>query len=163
MLKDEKLSKESVDPLELRKKCTATALHYLDVQREEFKRLGVFGEWDKPYITLDPGFETLELRAFADMVEKGLVYRGLKPVYWCIDCQTALATGEIEYWDESSSSVYVAYPMPRAAEKFPSLQDGTSASSSGRPRPGPWPPAWRWRCIRNTSTASTTEIGRAHV
>ena len=96
VLKDEKLSKESVDPLELRKKCTATALHYLDVQREEFKRLGVFGEWDKPYITLDPGFETLELRAFADMVEKGLVYRGLKPVYWCIDCQTALATGEIE-------------------------------------------------------------------
>ena len=121
VLKDEKISKESVDPLELRKKCTDTALHYLDVQREEFKRLGVFGEWDKPYITLDPGFETLELRAFADMVEKGLVYRGLKPVYWCIDCQTALATGEIEYWDESSSSVYVAYPMPRAAEKFPQL------------------------------------------
>ena len=121
VLKDEKLSKEGVDPLELRKKCTATALHYLDVQREEFKRLGVFGEWDKPYVTLAPGFETLELQAFADMVGKGLVYRGLKPVYWCIDCQTALATGEIEYWDESSPSVYVAYPMPKIGEKFPQL------------------------------------------
>ena len=120
-LKDAELSKEELDPVELRKKCTETAWHYLGVQREEFKRLGVFGEWDKPYVTLDPRFETLELRAFADMVEKDLVYRGLKPVHWCIDCQTALAAGEIEYWDESSPSVYVAYPMPRASEKFPQL------------------------------------------
>ncbi|MBQ9403392.1 MAG: isoleucine--tRNA ligase, partial [Synergistaceae bacterium] len=94
-------------------------LHYLDVQREEFKRLGVLGEWDKPYITLDPAFEHRELHAFADMVEKGLIYRGLKPVYWCTDCQTALAAGEIEYWDEESPSVYVAYPMPKIADKFP--------------------------------------------
>ncbi|MBQ9564852.1 MAG: isoleucine--tRNA ligase [Synergistaceae bacterium] len=122
-LRDGGLSKlgTGVDPIELRKRCKATALHYLDVQREEFKRLGVLGEWDNPYITLDPRFEHLELHAFADMVEKGLIYRGLKPVYWCTDCQTALAAGEIEYWDESSPSVYVAYPMPKAAEKFSQL------------------------------------------
>ncbi|MBQ9594343.1 MAG: isoleucine--tRNA ligase [Synergistaceae bacterium] len=120
-LKDGGLSKlgTGVDPVELRKQCKETALHYLDVQREEFKRLGVLGEWDKPYITLDPAFEHRELHAFADMVEKGLIYRGLKPVYWCTDCQTALAAGEIEYWDEESPSVYVAYPMPKIADKFP--------------------------------------------
>ncbi len=120
-LKDGGLSKlgTGVDPVELRKRCKETALHYLDVQREEFKRLGVLGEWDKPYITLDPAFEHRELHAFADMVEKGLIYRGLKPVYWCTDCQTALAAGEIEYWDEESPSVYVAYPIPKIADKFP--------------------------------------------
>lgn len=122
-LKDGGLSKlgTDVDPVELRKKCKQTALHYLDLQREEFKRLGVLGEWDHPYITLDPKFEHLELHAFADMVNKGLIYRGLKPVYWCTDCQTALAAGEIEYWDEESPSVYVAYPIPEIAQKFPEL------------------------------------------
>ena len=122
-LRDAKLSKlgTGVDPVELRKKCKATALHYLDVQREEFKRLGVLGEWEHPYMTLDPKYEHRELHAFADMVQKGLIYRGLKPVYWCTDCQTALAAGEIEYWDEESPSVYVAYPLPGAAEKFPQL------------------------------------------
>ena len=122
-LKDGGLSKHGtgVDPVELRKKCKETALHYLDIQREEFKRLGVLGEWDHPYITLDPAFEHLELHAFADMVNEGLIYRGLKPVYWCTDCQTALAAGEIEYWDEDSPSVYVAYPLPKVAEKFPEL------------------------------------------
>ncbi len=120
-LKDGGLSKHGtgVDPVELRAKCKESALHYLNVQREEFKRLGVLAEWDNPYITLDPEFEHLELHAFADMVEKGLIYRGLKPVYWCTDCQTALAAGEIEYWDEESPSVYVAYPMPKISEKFP--------------------------------------------
>ncbi|MBQ2615373.1 MAG: class I tRNA ligase family protein, partial [Synergistaceae bacterium] len=122
-LKDGGLSKlgTGVDPVELRAKCRETALHYLNVQREEFKRLGVLGEWDTPYITLDPEYEHLELNAFADMVEKGLIYRGLKPVFWCTDCQTALAAGEIEYWDEDSPSVYVAYPLPEAGEKFPEL------------------------------------------
>ncbi len=122
-LRDAKLSKlgTGIDPVELRAKCRETALHYLDVQRDEFMRLGGLGEWEHPYITLDPEFEHLELHAFADMVEKGLIYRGLKPVYWCTDCQTALAAGEIEYWDEESPSVYVAYPMPKIAEKFPEL------------------------------------------
>ena len=124
-LKDGGLSKlgKGVDPVELRKRCKETALHYLDIQRDEFKRLGVLGEWDHPYITLDPHYEYLELNAFADMVAKDLIYRGLKPVYWCTDCQTALAAGEIEYWDEQSPSVYVAYPVPDIAKKFPEFSN----------------------------------------
>ncbi|MDR1731848.1 MAG: isoleucine--tRNA ligase [Synergistaceae bacterium] len=121
VLKDENLSKEAADPVLLRKKCTEFATRFIGVQTEEFKRLGVFGEWDNPYITLKPSYEAIELNAFADMVDRDLVYRGLKPVYWCIDCQTALATGEIEYEDEPSPSVYVAYPMPEAAQKYPAL------------------------------------------
>ncbi|MDR2174869.1 MAG: isoleucine--tRNA ligase [Synergistaceae bacterium] len=126
VLKDEKLSgKEgdlkSVDPVLLRRKCAEFAHRFIEVQTGEFTRLGVFGEWDDPYVTLDPQYESAELDAFADMVDKGLIYRGRKPVYWCVDCQTALATGEIEYWDESSPSVYVAYPMPDAARKYPQL------------------------------------------
>ncbi|MDR1978038.1 MAG: isoleucine--tRNA ligase [Synergistaceae bacterium] len=127
VLKDEKMSKEAADPVLLRKKCTEFAYRFIDVQTEEFKRLGVFGEWDNPYITLKPEYEAVELDTFADMVDKDLVYRGLKPVYWCVDCQTALATGEIEYWDESSPSVYIAYPVPEAGgsgntpPKYPQL------------------------------------------
>ncbi|GHS85769.1 isoleucine--tRNA ligase [Synergistales bacterium] len=126
VLKDEKMAwggmdndnVKPVDPVALRQKCAEFARKFIDVQTGEFKRLGVFGEWAKPYVTLEPEFEAAELGAFAEMVEKDLVYRGRKPVYWCIDCQTALATGEIEYWDESSPSVYVAYPMPKIAERY---------------------------------------------
>jgi isoleucyl-tRNA synthetase len=121
VLKDENMSKEAVDPVLLRKKCTEFAYKFIDVQTGEFKRLGVFGEWEDPYITLKPAYEAVELNSFADMVDKDLVYRGRKPVYWCVDCQTALATGEIEYWDESSPSVFVAYPMPDVAQKYPAL------------------------------------------
>jgi len=121
VLKDEKMSVEAADPVLLRQKCTDFAYKYIDVQTEEFKRLGVFGEWDDPYITLTPDYEAVELNAFADMVDKDLVYRGRKPVHWCVDCQTALATGEIEYWDEDSPSVNVAYSIPDAEAKYPEL------------------------------------------
>jgi isoleucyl-tRNA synthetase len=121
VLKDEKISKEAIDPVLLRKKCTEFAYRFIDVQTGEFKRLGVFGEWNDPYVTLKPEYEAVELDIFADMVDKDLVYRGLKPVYWCVDCQTALATGEIEYWDESSPSVTIAYPMPDSGQKYAEL------------------------------------------
>ena len=123
VLKSEGLSKDDVDPVELRKQCTEYALKYRDIQRAEFIRLGVFGDWENPYMTLFPEYEAAQLGAFADMVEKGLVYRGEKPVFWCVDCQTALAAAEIEYWDEKSPSVYVSYSIPAAAERFPQLQN----------------------------------------
>ncbi|HPK06501.1 MAG TPA: isoleucine--tRNA ligase, partial [Aminivibrio sp.] len=91
------------------------------VQREEFIRLGVLGDWENPYMTLKPQYEAAQLGAFAELVKKGLVYKGQKPVYWCIDCQTALAAAEIEYWDESSPSIFVAYSLPGAGEIHPSL------------------------------------------
>jgi isoleucyl-tRNA synthetase len=117
-LKGEGQDKSKLNPVELREKCTAYAYKFLDIQRDEFKRLGVLGEWGKPYVTLKPAYEATELEAFATMVEKGYVSRGLKSVHWCVDCQTALAAGEIEYWDEASPSVYVAYPMPELSKKM---------------------------------------------
>lgn len=111
VLKEMGVSKESIDPVELREQCKKYATRFIDVQRNEFKRLGVLGDWDNPYITFKPDYEAAQVGVFADMMEKGLVYKGRKPVFWCVDCQTALAAAEIEYEDETSPSIYVAYPV----------------------------------------------------
>ncbi|MDR1136799.1 MAG: class I tRNA ligase family protein, partial [Synergistaceae bacterium] len=121
VLKDAGIKAESIDPVTLREKCEEHALKYVKIQTEEFKRLGVMGEWDKPYITLRPDYEAAQIDVLAEMVERGLVYRGRKSIFWCIDCETALAAAEIEYWDETSPSIYVAYAFNAAAEKFPRL------------------------------------------
>ena len=98
-------------PAMIRKACEAYALEFVDKQREQFKRLGVLGEWDNPYLTLHPEYEAEELRLFAELVDKGFVYRGKKPVYWSIPCRTALAEAEVEYQDHVSQSVYVKFPI----------------------------------------------------
>jgi len=95
----------------IRKACEAYALKFLDLQRAQFKRLGVLGDWDNPYVTLNKGYEADELRLFADIVEKGFVYRGKKPVYWSIPARTALAEAEVEYHDHVSPSIYVKFPV----------------------------------------------------
>jgi isoleucyl-tRNA synthetase len=95
----------------IRKACDAYARKYIDIQREQFKRLGVLGDWDNPYLTLNKEYEADELRMFADIVEQGFVYRGKKPVYWCIPCRTALADAEVEYHDHVSPSIYVKFPV----------------------------------------------------
>src|SRR5882762_5330988 len=99
------------DPASIRKACEAYALKYIDIQRAQFKRLGVLGDWDNPYLTLNKEYEACELRLFADIVEQGFVYRGKKPVYWSIPCRTALAEAEVEYKDHVSQSVYVKFPV----------------------------------------------------
>ncbi|HQO83519.1 MAG TPA: isoleucine--tRNA ligase [Synergistales bacterium] len=114
VLKEIGQSKESIDPVELRQQCMGYAEKFIDIQRSEFKRLGVLGDWEDPYITFKPDYEAAQIGVFADMVEKGLVYKGRKPVFWCVDCQTALAAAEIEYEDETSPSIYVAYPLKTA-------------------------------------------------
>lgn len=96
---------------EIRRRCDAYARKFIDLQRTQFKRLGVLGEWDSPYLTLNRAYEAEELRLFADVVEKGFVYRGKKPVYWSIPCRTALAEAEVEYQDHVSQSVYVKFPV----------------------------------------------------
>src|SRR6476659_677075 len=108
-----KVVKESrgLSPLEVRKKSEAFARKYVGVQREQFKRLGVFGDWEQPYLTLDPGYEASILRAFAVFVEKGLVYESLKPVFWSSGAQTALAEAEVEYQDREDTAVYVKFPI----------------------------------------------------
>src|SRR5438874_3839548 len=108
-----KVVKESrgLSPLEVRKRSEAFARKFIDIQREQFKRLGVFGQWDKPYLTLNPGYEADILRAFAVFVEKGLVYESLKPVFWSSGAQTALAEAEVEYQDRQDTAVYVKFPI----------------------------------------------------
>lgn len=99
----------NISDLELRKICRDTALGFVDVQRESFKRLGVIGEWDNPYITLKKEFEEEQIKVFATMANKGYIYKGLKPVYWCPDCNTALAEAEIEYAEDPCHSIYVKF------------------------------------------------------
>ncbi|HEX4265301.1 MAG TPA: isoleucine--tRNA ligase [Verrucomicrobiae bacterium] len=101
----------SADAATIRKACDAYARKYIDIQREQFKRLGVLGDWDNPYLTLNKEYEADELRLFADIVEQGFVYRGKKPVYWCIPCRTALADAEVEYHDHVSPSIFVKFPV----------------------------------------------------
>jgi isoleucyl-tRNA synthetase len=101
----------AADPATIRKACDVYARKYIDLQRTQFKRLGVLGDWDNPYLTLNKEYEADELRMFADIVEKGFVYRGKKPVYWSIPCRTALAEAEVEYQDHVSPSIYVKFPV----------------------------------------------------
>ena len=99
------------DAATIRKACEAYARKYIDIQRAQFKRLGVLGDWDNPYLTLNKEYEANELRLFADIVEKDFVYRGKKPVYWSIPCRTALAEAEVEYQDHVSQSCFVKFPV----------------------------------------------------
>jgi isoleucyl-tRNA synthetase len=108
-----KVVKESraLSPLEVRQKCEAFARKFIDIQRKQFKRLGVFGDWEHPYLTMDPKYEAEILRAFAVFVEKGLVYEAQKPVFWSTGAQTALAEAEVEYQERDDTAVYVRFPM----------------------------------------------------
>jgi len=101
----------SADAATIRRACDAYARKFIDLQRTQFQRLGVLGDWANPYLTLNKEYEADELRLFADIVEKGFVYRGKKPVYWSIPCRTALAEAEVEYADHVSQSVYVKFPV----------------------------------------------------
>ena len=101
----------TIDDVELRRICREFALSYLDDQRREFKRLGVLGEWDNPYITLTKDFEATQIEIFSKMASKGYIYKGLKPVYWCSECKTALAEAEIEYSEDPCYSVYVKFAV----------------------------------------------------
>ena len=99
----------TISDVELRKICREFALHYLDDQRNQFKRLGGIADWQNPYITLTHDFEAKQVEVFANMAQKGLIYKGLKPVYWCPSCKTALAEAEIEYSEDPCDSIYVKF------------------------------------------------------
>lgn len=107
--------------LEVRATCKEFALHYVDFQREQFKRLGVLGEWDHPYLTLRPEFEAHQIRVFGEMAKKGYIYKGQKAVYWCPDCVTALAEAEIEYADDPCESIYIRFNVSKDNGVFEKL------------------------------------------
>lgn len=94
---------------EIRKKCREYALRFLDVQRGQFKRLGIFADWEHPYLTLSPEYEGKIVEAFGALVKNGYVYRGLRPIHWCVNCRTALAEAEVEYDNHESPSVYAGF------------------------------------------------------
>ncbi len=110
---DESLGRKKLEmaPIDVRKACRQYAQKYLDIQREQFKRLGVFGRWNQPYSTMDSQYESAIVRTLYDFLENGAVYKGLKPVYWCIRDKTALAEAEVEYEQHTSPSVWVRYAL----------------------------------------------------
>ena len=110
---DEQLGRKKLemDPLAVRRACRDYAQKYVDLQRTQFERIGVFGRWDNPYLTMSNGYEASIVETFYDFFEKGFVYKGLRPVYWCIHDKTALAEAEVEYEQHTSPSVYVRYKL----------------------------------------------------
>ncbi|MBI3589948.1 MAG: isoleucine--tRNA ligase [Candidatus Melainabacteria bacterium] len=114
---------EQLSPLDIRKQCTEFVMKNRRLQEEKFKRLGVLGDWTGAYMTIYPKFEAQQLKLFGEMVNKGYIYRGLKPVYWCATCQTALAEAEVEYVENYKSlSVYVAFPVSKLSSSAKKLE-----------------------------------------
>ena len=105
------LNRDEIPVTKFRNTCKEFTMKYKDKQTEGFKRLGVLGDWEHPYITYQPEMEARQIGVFADMYKKGYIYKGLKPVYWCTDCETALAEAEIEYKNINSNTAYVKFPV----------------------------------------------------
>lgn len=108
-IKAMKIRRHDVQPLEFRRRCKEFAMKFVDIQREEFRRLGVRGDWENPYLTLFPHFESRQVEVFGEMAKRGYIYKGLKPIYWCATCETALAEAEVEYGEKESPSIYVRF------------------------------------------------------
>src|SRR3989440_8603002 len=111
--------RRAMDPVEKRRKCREYALRFIDIQRNEFKRLGVFGDWEHPYVTMAPDYQAIIARELGRFVGRGLVHKGLKPVHWCMHCKTALAQAEVEYEDQRTPSIYVRFPLVGALPAAP--------------------------------------------
>ncbi len=123
IIKKNKLNRKKMSVPEFRSACHDFAQHYIDVQMAGFKRLGVIGDWEHPYKTMDPAFEAEEVKVFGEMFKKGVIYKGLKPVYWCPHDETALAEAEIEYQDDPVTTVYVKFRMLDEDGKLGHLDD----------------------------------------
>ncbi|MDP3723805.1 MAG: class I tRNA ligase family protein, partial [Candidatus Omnitrophota bacterium] len=109
LFKERKKTKHQIAQTEFREQARAYAQRYVDIQREQFKRLGVSGDWEHPYLTMSKDYELTILRTFKDLVQAGYIYRGKRPVYWCATCETALAEAEVEYEDRRDNSIYVLF------------------------------------------------------
>ncbi|MFN5640715.1 MAG: isoleucine--tRNA ligase [Akkermansiaceae bacterium] len=112
-----------LEPAEIRRRCTEFAAGFIDIQRASFRRLGVFGDWKNPYLTMDPAYEASILRVFAKLVENGCIYQSKKPVQWSYGAQTALAEAEVEYADKISPSIFVKFPLKGSVGVPPALSN----------------------------------------
>src|SRR5579862_7681647 len=107
---------QKLDAVAFRAACRAFAFSQIDAQRADFQRLGVIGDWEQPYLTMDPRYEAQQIRALGKIIHNGHLYRGAKPVHWCLDCRSALAEAEIEYEDRTSPAIDVAFPVVSVEE-----------------------------------------------
>lgn len=123
IIKQNKLDRKKMSISEFRDACRKFAGDFVEVQREQFIRLGIFGDWEHPYLTMAPGFEEREVKVFGDMYDKGYIYKGLKPVYWCPHDETALAEAEIEYQTDKCTSVYVKFKVSDDKGKLAGICD----------------------------------------
>ncbi|HSB34885.1 MAG TPA: isoleucine--tRNA ligase [Nitrospirota bacterium] len=142
--------KEGMSQIEIRRLCREYAEKFIDVQREEFKRLGVFGDWDHPYLTMDFSYEAAIVRELGKFVAAGGVYKGKKPVYWCGFDETALAEAEVEYADHESPSVYVRFELPDAGKAIPALNGKAAAIAIWTTTP--------WTLVANLAVALHPEF-----
>lgn len=118
LFKDLGISKNEISQLEFRKKAKDYALHFMEIQREEFKRLGAIGDWEHPYLTLEHNYESKIVGVFGELAKQGFIYKDLKPVYWCATCETALAEAEVEYIEKKAPSIFVKFPVINSGKKF---------------------------------------------
>ncbi|RKX95792.1 MAG: isoleucine--tRNA ligase [Spirochaetes bacterium] len=123
VIKKYHLKREVLTPVEFRKKCKEFTTNYIKTMTEQFKRLGVWGNWENPYITYKPEYEAKQIEIFGEMAKRGFIYKGLKPVYWCPTCVTALADAEVEYHDHTSPSIYVTFKVKEGVNKYDELRD----------------------------------------
>lgn len=127
-LKANKEESKKADVAWFRNRCKEFALGYVDNQRDEFKRLGILGNWENPYLTLNPEYEAGVVKMFGKMAENGLIFRGRKPIHWCPSCETALAEAEIEYADHKSPSITIKFSVKTASEKLAKIIGSKTAA-----------------------------------
>ena len=123
VIKSYNLKREALSPVEFREKCKEFTTKYIGTMTQQFKRLGVWGDWENPYITYMPEYEAKQIEVFGEMAKRGYIYKGLKPVYWCPTCVTALADAEVEYHDHTSPSIYVSFKVKDDSYKYDELKD----------------------------------------
>ena len=157
LFKELNINKEQISQLDFRLKAGDYALKFVNLQKEEFKRLGIFADWDNPYLTLDKKYEYEIVRALGALVKKGFIYRGLKPVNWCVHCETALAEAEVEYEDKTSPSIYVKFkvidPEKLSAIRYPLSADIYLVIWTTTP----------WTLYGNAALAAHPDLEYAHV
>ncbi|MFC1807831.1 isoleucine--tRNA ligase [Candidatus Omnitrophota bacterium] len=157
LLKELKIKKEEIDQVKFRKKARDYALKFVKIQRKEFERLGIFGDWDNPYLTLDKVYEAGIIRSFAKLVKDGYIYKGLKPVNFCYTCETALAEAEVEYDDHTSPSVYVKFKIKAGSTPQPTTYPPKADPPlAGKPQPNTSILIWTttpWTLIANVAVA----------
>ncbi len=124
--KEERKKKNTPDKAEIRKLCREYAAGFVDIQREEFKRLAVFADWERPYLTMNFSYQASIVRELGKVAEQDILYKGLKPVHWCMSCKTALAEAEVEHADHKSTTVYVKFPV---ASDLPASLNASSPAS----------------------------------